>query len=164
MECRGVMARPDELNGRLEVWSATQMPHALRRALAGHLGLDINAVRVVVPDVGGGFGPKASLYPEEYAVAMAAMKLGRPVKWIEDRKEHFLTTTQQRDTIWEMEVAATAEGRMLGMRGRCLHDVGAYIPYGLIVSATALSLVPRPLCAGGARSASSMPSTPTWCR
>jgi aerobic carbon-monoxide dehydrogenase large subunit len=144
MECRGVMARPDELSGRLEVWSATQMPHSLRRAIAMHLGLDINDVRVVVPDVGGGFGPKASLYPEEYAVAMAAKKLGRPVKWIEDRKEHFLTTTQQRDTLWEMEVAATAEGRITGMRGRCLHDVGAYIPYGLIVSATALNSFPGP--------------------
>lgn len=144
MECRGVMARVDDLSGRLEVWSATQMPHALRRSLATHLGLDMNAVRVVAPDVGGGFGPKASLYPEEYAVAMAARHLGRPVKWVEDRKEHFLTTTQQRDTIWEMEVAATAEGRILGMRGRCLHDVGAYIPYGLIVSATALNSFPGP--------------------
>ena len=144
MECRGVMARPDEIDGRLEVWSATQMPHALRRALANHLGLDINAVRVAVPDVGGGFGPKASIYPEEYAVAMAAMKLGRPVKWVEDRKEHFVSTTQQRDTIWQVEVAASGEGRMLGVRGRCLHDVGAYIPYGLIVSATALSSFPGP--------------------
>ncbi len=144
MECRGVMARPDEISGRLEVWSATQMPHSLRRALAGHLGMDINDVRVAVPDVGGGFGPKASLYPEEYAVAMAARKLGRPVKWVEDRKEHFLTTTQQRDTEWQMEVAVSAEGRMLGVRGRCLHDVGAYIPYGLIVSGTALSSFPGP--------------------
>ena len=144
MECRGVMARPDELSGRLEVWSATQMPHSLRRAIASHLGLDISDVRVVVPDVGGGFGPKASLYPEEYAVAMAARKLGRPVKWIEDRKEHFLTTTQQRDTEWQMEVAVSAEGRMLAMRGHCLHDVGAYIPYGLIVSATALGSFPGP--------------------
>ena len=144
MECRGVMARPDEIDGRLEVWSATQMPHSLRRALAGHLGRDINSVRVVAPDVGGGFGPKANLYPEEYAVAMAAVKLGRPVKWVEDRKEHFLTTTQQRDTHWDMEVAVSAEGRMLGVRGRCLHDVGAYIPYGLIVSGTALSSFPGP--------------------
>ena len=144
MECRGVMARPDQLTGRLDVWSATQMPHALRCALAAHLGLDINQVHVAVPDVGGGFGPKASLYPEEYAVAMAAQKLDRPVKWVEDRKEHFLTTTQQRDTLWEMEVAATAEGRITAMRGRCLHDVGAYIPYGLIVSATALGSFPGP--------------------
>ncbi len=144
MECRGVMARPDTLNDRLEVWSGTQMPHSLRRALAQHLGRDLNSVRVVAPDVGGGFGPKANLYPEEYAVAMAAVKLGQPIKWVEDRKEHFFTTTQQRDTIWEMEVAATAEGRILGMRGRCLHDVGAYIPYGLIVSGTALSSFPGP--------------------
>ncbi len=144
MECRGVMARPDQLTGRLDVWSATQMPHSLRRALANHLGLDINQVHVAVPDVGGGFGPKASLYPEEYAVAMAAQKLDRPVKWVEDRKEHFLTTTQQRDTQWEMEVATTAEGRITAMRGRCLHDVGAYIPYGLIVSATAIGSFPGP--------------------
>lgn len=144
MECRGVLARVNELDGRLEVWSGTQMPHSLRRALAGHLGRDINSVRVIAPDIGGGFGPKANLYPEEYAVAMAAEKLGRPVKWIEDRKEHFLTTTQQRDTLWELEVAVTAEGRMIGVRGHCLHDVGAYIPYGLIVSATAIGSLPGP--------------------
>lgn len=144
MECRGVLARPDEIEGRLEVWSATQMPHSLRRALAMHMGRDINSVRVVAPDVGGGFGPKANLYAEEYAVAIAAEKLGRPVKWVEDRKEHFLTTTQQRDQEWQMEVAVSAEGRMLGVRGRCLHDVGAYIPYGLIVSATAVGSFPGP--------------------
>jgi carbon-monoxide dehydrogenase large subunit len=144
MECRGVLARPDEIDGRLEVFSATQMPHALRRALALHLGRDINSVRVVAPDVGGGFGPKASLYPEEYAVSMAAVKLGRPVKWVEDRKEHFLVTTQQRDTEWRMQVAVSAEGRLLAVRGHCLHDVGAYVPYGLTVSATALGSFPGP--------------------
>lgn len=144
MECRGVLARPDEINGRLEVWSSTQMPHSLRRAIAQHLGRDINSVRVVAPDVGGGFGPKANIYPEEYAVALAAEKLERPVKWIEDRREHFLSTTQQRDQQWDVEVAVNAEGRMLAVRGRCLHDVGAYIPYGLIVSGTALSSFPGP--------------------
>ncbi len=144
MECRGVLARPDEIAGRLEVWSATQRPYSLHRALAAHMGRDINSIRVVVPDVGGGFGPKANLYAEEYAVAMAAEKLGRPVKWGEDRKEHFLTTTQQRDQEWQLEVAVSAEGRMLGVRGRCLHDVGAYVPYGLIVSATALGSFPGP--------------------
>jgi carbon-monoxide dehydrogenase large subunit len=144
MECRGVVARVNEFDDRLEVWSSTQMPHSLRRALANHLGRDLESVRVVAPAVGGGFGPKANIYAEEYAVAMAAVKLGKPVKWVEDRREHFLTTTQQRDQIWDVEVAASAEGRMLAVRGRCVHDVGAYIPYGLIVSATALSSFPGP--------------------
>ena len=144
MECRGVLARTDELSGRLEVWSSTQMPHALRGALARHLRRDQASVRVVAPDVGGGFGPKANIYPEEYAVAMAAEKLGLPIKWVEDRREHFVATTQQRDQLWQAEVAVSAEGRMLAVRAHCVHDVGAYIPYGLIVSGTALGSFPGP--------------------
>ena len=144
LEARGAHASFDARTGRITLTCSTQSPHVMRTAIAELLGMAEADLRVVAPDVGGGFGPKANLYPEEYAVAMAAVKLGQPVKWVEDRKEHFVTTTQQRDTIWEMEVASTAEGRILAMRGRCLHDVGAYIPYGLIVSGTALSSFPGP--------------------
>ncbi|MFM1814752.1 MAG: hypothetical protein RLZ98_1447 [Pseudomonadota bacterium] len=144
MECRGVLARVDEVDGRLDVWSSTQTPYTLRRVLAQYLGRDERTVRVEAPDVGGGFGPKAPTYPEEYAVALAAMKLSRPVKWIEDRREHFLATNQQRDQVWDVEVAADAEGRMLAVRGTCLHDHGAYVPMGIAVPMNSLASFPGP--------------------
>lgn len=144
MECRGVLARPDPLGGRLDVWSSTQSPYMVRRMLAQYLGRDENAVRVAAPDVGGGFGPKAVVYPEEYAVPLAAIALGRPVKWIEDRREHFVATTQQRDQWYDLEVAADGEGRLLAVRGRCVHDNGAYLPYGLVLPSTAIGSFPGP--------------------
>jgi aerobic carbon-monoxide dehydrogenase large subunit len=144
MECRGVIASTDPLTGQLNVWSSTQAPYMVRRMLARFLGVDESALRVAAPHVGGGFGPKASVYPEEFAVALAARTLGRPVKWIEDRREHFLTTTQQRDQIWNLEVAADNDGRMLAVRGHCLHDAGAYLPYGFILPANTVACFPGP--------------------
>ncbi len=144
MECRGVVAVEDALSGQLTVFSSTQAPYMVRRALAGWIGLDESRVRVVAPHVGGGFGPKAGIYPEEFAIALAARKLKRPVKWVEDRREHFLATNQQRDELWEVEVAADETGRLLAVRGRCLHDNGAYLPYGLILPATLLAPFPGP--------------------
>ncbi len=144
MECRGVVVRPDPMGGRFEMWSSTQVPYMVRRYLAEYLGLEENGVRVVAPDVGGGFGPKAVVYAEEYALALAALHLKQPLKWIEDRREHFVATTQQRDQIWEYEVAADADGRMLGFRGTGLHDNGAYIPYGIVLPATGMASFPGP--------------------
>jgi carbon-monoxide dehydrogenase large subunit len=144
MECRGVIAAEDPLSGQLMVWSATQAPYMLRRMLASFMGRNENTIRVAAPQVGGGFGPKAVIYAEEYAVTLAALKLGRPVKWVEDRREHFVATTQQRDQIWDVEVAADNDGRMLAVRGRCLHDNGAYAPYGLILPASTLGPFPGP--------------------
>ena len=144
MECRGVLARPDPVGNRLDVWSATQAPYMVRRLLARYLGRHEASVRVAAPDVGGGFGPKAVVYPEDYVIPMAALLLGRPVKWVEDRREHFLATTQQRDQLWDLEVAADGSGRMLGVRGRCIHDNGAYLPYGLVLPATCIGSFPGP--------------------
>jgi len=144
MECRGVVASVDGASGDLTLFTSSQSPYMVRRFLAGYLGRDESEIRVVAPDVGGGFGPKANVYPEEFAVALAAIQSGRPVKWIEDRQEHFLATTQQRDQFWTLEVACDAQGRMLGVRGRCVHDNGAYAPYGLILPATALASFPGP--------------------
>jgi carbon-monoxide dehydrogenase large subunit len=144
MECRGVIGAEDPVSRQLVLWSSTQAPYMVRRALAQYLGHDESHIRVVAPQVGGGFGPKAGVYPEEFAIALAALKLGRPVKWTEDRREHFLATTQQRDQIWDLEVAADANGRMLGVRGRCLHDNGAYVPYGLILPFTSVGPFPGP--------------------
>ncbi len=144
MECRGVVVRPDPMGGRFEMWNSTQVPYMVRRYLAQYLGLEENAIRVAAPDVGGGFGPKAVVYAEEYAVSLAALHLGIPLKWIEDRREHFVATTQQRDQIWDLEVAADADGRLLAVRGTCLHDNGAYIPYGIVLAATAMAAFPGP--------------------
>ena len=144
MEGRGVAAMTEPFGGGLTIWSSTQAPHMVRRLVAEHLGRDERTVRVIAPDVGGGFGPKCALYPEEVVIPLAALKLQRPVKWIEDRHEHFLSTTQQRDQAWDVEVAADPNGRLIGIRGRCVHDNGAYVPYGLVAAVTSLSAFPGP--------------------
>lgn len=144
MECRGVIAMVEPFGGGLTVWSSTQAPHMIRRLIAEHLGRDERTVRVVAPDVGGGFGPKCGFYPEEVVIPLAAIKLQRPVKWVEDRFEHFQSTTQQRDQAWKLEVAADKNGRLLGVRGRCAHDNGGYVPYGLVAAVTSLSAFPGP--------------------
>ena len=131
IECRGVLARRDPNDGKLTVWSGTQMPHRGHMVLCSILGCAEDELRVVAPDVGGGFGPKFVFYAEEAAVAVAALITGRPVKWIEDRREHFIATTQERDQFWDAEMALDADGRMLGIRGTLIHDHGAYTPYGV---------------------------------
>ena len=131
IECRGVLARLDPNDGKLTVWSGTQMPHRAHAVLCDLLGCGEDKLRVIAPDVGGGFGPKFVFYAEEAVVALAARILGRPVKWIEDRREHFTATTQERDQFWDAEMALDAEGRILGIRGTLIHDHGAYSPYGV---------------------------------
>lgn len=133
MEGRGVLARPDAMTGRLDVWSSTQTPHALKKHLCAMLALDEGKVTVTAPDLGGGFGPKLVTYPEEIAIAAAAKALGRPVRWVEDRREHFLASTQEREQIWTVEMALTADGLILGLRGTLLHDHGAWTARGLNV-------------------------------
>lgn len=148
LEGRGVIASYDAITGQLVIITSTQVPHLVRRNLALYLGLDESRIRVVAPDVGGGFGPKCIVYSEEYALALAAMKLGRPVKWIEDRREHFLATAQQRDSIWEVEAAFSDEGKIAAIRGKVVLDVGAYVPYGLTVALTSLAPFPGPYAIG----------------
>ena len=131
IECRGVLARRDPDDGGLTVWSGTQMPHRAHAVLCDLLDCGEDALRVIAPDVGGGFGPKFVFYPEEAVIALAARITGRPVKWIEDRREHFTATTQERDQFWDLEMALDADGRMLGLRGTLIHDHGAYTPYGV---------------------------------
>jgi carbon-monoxide dehydrogenase large subunit len=121
----------------------------VRRLVAAQLQRDERTVRVIAPDVGGGFGPKCSLYPEEAAIPLAVQALGRPVKWIEDRTEHFLSTTQQRDQSWDVQVAADKDGTLLAVRGRCIHDNGAYVPYGLVAAVTSLAAFPGPYALRG---------------
>jgi len=134
IENRAVVARWDGQAQELTVWDTTQAPIPIRNGLAGMLGLMQSQVRVIAPFVGGGFGPKIMMfYPEEVLVPWAAMKLGRPVKWCEDRQENFYATTQERSQIHEAEMAVDADGRILGVRDFFIHDCGAYDPYGLTV-------------------------------
>jgi carbon-monoxide dehydrogenase large subunit len=131
IECRGDVASYDPMDERLTLWSSTQTPHAAMRVLAQMLGMAEDRIRVITPDVGGGFGPKLIFYPEDAAIALAAMIVGRPVKWIEDRREHFVATTQERDQYWDVEIALDADGRIRGLRGAMVHDHGAYTARGV---------------------------------
>jgi carbon-monoxide dehydrogenase large subunit len=134
IENRGIVAEWDHRSGRLTVWDTTQAPIPIRNGLAGMLGLSERQVRVIAPFIGGGFGPKIMMfYQEEVLVPWAAIRLGRPVKWIEDRSENFSATTQERGQMHDVEIALTNEGHILGVRDVFLHDTGAYIPYGLTV-------------------------------
>ena len=134
METRGVVAKWDAKANHLTVWDTTQAPVFVRNGLAGMLGLGERQVRVIAPFVGGGFGPKIMMfYPEEVLLPWAAIKLDRPVKWIEDRREHFFATTHERGQIHDAEIALSRDGRILGIKDEFLHDTGAYDPYGLTV-------------------------------
>jgi aerobic carbon-monoxide dehydrogenase large subunit len=144
IETRAVLAQYDPAADLLTVWSGTQTPHIGRQALADLLGRDLQAIRVIAPDVGGGFGPKAIFYPEEAVIPAAALKLGRPVKWIEDRREHFLCATQERDQYWQVAIAVDKEAKILGLRGHMLHDTGAFVPWGIVMPYIAASTVPGP--------------------
>ena len=131
LEGRGVVAWVEPKTNILTVWSSTQMPHLVRRQIAAQLDLVEQSVRVIAPDVGGGFGPKVFVYPEEILVPFLALQLGRPVKWIEDRTEHFISTAHGRDQIHDVECAFDQEGRLSALRDRFLLDNGAYNPMGL---------------------------------
>jgi carbon-monoxide dehydrogenase large subunit len=134
IENRAVAARWDAQAQEMTIWDTTQAPIPIRNGLASMLGLMQSQVRVVAPFVGGGFGPKIMMfYPEEVLVPWAAMKLGRPVKWTEDRQENFYATTQERGQVHDAEMALDAEGRILGVMDSFFHDTGAYDPYGLTV-------------------------------
>jgi aerobic carbon-monoxide dehydrogenase large subunit len=127
MEGRGLVVRYDESLDSFTVWDATQVPHAIRNMLAFMLELPEHRIRVIAPpDVGGGFGPKASFYPEEVLVAWLAKELRRPVKWIEDRLEHFVSAAQEREQVHTVEIAFTKEGKLTGLRNVFGHDVGVY--------------------------------------
>jgi aerobic carbon-monoxide dehydrogenase large subunit len=128
MEARGVLVEPRRTDGSLCLWSSTQMPNDVHAMLAQVLGLDDTFIRVITPDVGGGFGPKYCVYPEEMALAAATRLLGVPLKWIEDRRETFLASIQERDQYWTLQIAVDFDARILGVRGRLLHDQGAYAP------------------------------------
>lgn len=132
LENRGIVASWDEKSQRLTIWDTTQAPIAIRNGLAAMLGLSEHQVRVIAPFIGGGFGPKIMMfYPEEVLLAWAALQLGRPLKWIEDREENFYATTQERGQVHDAAIALKGDGTILGVKDLFLHDAGAYAPYGL---------------------------------
>lgn len=134
IETRGVVAHWDARAAKLSVWDTTQAPVVIRNGLAAMLGLSEKQVRVIAPFIGGGFGPKIMMfYPEEVLVPWAALQLNRPVKWIEDRAEHFYATTNERNQVHDAEIAVSKDGRIIGVHDVFLHDTGAYDPYGLTV-------------------------------
>lgn len=134
MENRAVVAAWDARDEELTIWDTTQAPIPIRNGLAAMLGLSEKQVRVIAPFVGGGFGPKIMMfYPEEVLIPWIAMRLERPIKWIEDREENFFATTQERGQVHEAEMALSRDGRVLGVHDVFLHDAGAYAPYGLTV-------------------------------
>jgi carbon-monoxide dehydrogenase large subunit len=152
MEGRAVVARWDERERRLLVHDSTQAPTGIRGGLAALFGLDIEQVHVVAPDVGGGFGVKVmQFYPEEVLVPWAARRLGRPVKWTEDRREHFIGSNHERGQIHVVRVGCDADGRILGLETRFVHDAGAYCPYGLIVPVITAAQLPGPYRLGSYR-------------
>ncbi|MFV9674351.1 MAG: molybdopterin cofactor-binding domain-containing protein [Anaerolineales bacterium] len=134
MENRGIVASWDNKQQQLTVWDTTQSPIPIRNGLASMFGLSEHQVRVIAPFVGGAFGPKIMMfYPEEVLLTWSTLKMGKPIKWIEDRRENFYATTQERGQVHNVELALTNDGRILGLRDDFLHDTGAYDPYGLTI-------------------------------
>jgi len=134
MEGKGVLASWDADDESLTVHTSTQTSTSVRQAVAAKLALPVDRVDVVTPDVGGGFGVKiVHPWPEEVLVPWAALRLGRPVKWTEDRREHFVSSAHERAQLHHVRVGYDDGGRLLGLSVKFWHDHGAYIPYGLIV-------------------------------
>ncbi|MCX7199990.1 MAG: xanthine dehydrogenase family protein molybdopterin-binding subunit [Proteobacteria bacterium] len=127
METRGLLAEWDALRGRLTVSGLVKVPFAIRSLLATLLGMPESAIDAVESDCGGGFGMRGEFYPEDFLVPFAARRLGRAVKWIEDRNEHLLAMTHAREVECELEIACELDGTIRGLRGRGAYDLGAYI-------------------------------------
>jgi len=133
LECRGVVAAWDRRDGVLTTWNSTQVSHFVQQGLTAALGLPPHKIRVVAPDLGGGFGTKASGYAEDALIPIAALALGRPVKWIEDRREHMSGAAHARHQVHAISLAATRDGVILGVRDRIWLDLGAYNVWGIVL-------------------------------
>ncbi|GAC1357429.1 MAG: molybdopterin-dependent oxidoreductase [Ktedonobacteraceae bacterium] len=140
METRGVVAEYRKSDKALNLWSSSQIPHLLRNYLAEQIGLQQHKVRVIVPEVGGGFGCKLNIYPEEALASFAAIQTGHPVKWIEDRDENLAATIHGRDQVNYMEAAATKDGKVVGVKFHVISDLGSYLQFFTDVIAIAFTL------------------------
>lgn len=139
LEPRGILATVDPVDGRMTLWASTQTPHVLQMILGVSLRESTERIRVIACDVGGGFGLKGVQYAEDVLVAFAARALARPVKWVEERGEHLMAAAHARDQIHRIAVAATRDGRIVGLRDDVLVNFGAYNVIGLVVPYNTLS-------------------------
>ena len=149
METRGLVAVPERGaargEGRLTVWGPTKVTHFNRGVLAAMLGWPEHRIRLVEPDVGGGFGARGEFYPEDFLVPCAALRLGRPVKWIEDRVEHLSAINHSREQWYELALALGPDGRFLGLRADMTNDMGAYLrTHGTVVPGLSAGMLPGP--------------------
>lgn len=144
MEGRAVLGRWDNTDRTLSLWTSSQSPHAVRDHVSAYLGLSPDDLRVITPDVGGGFGPKAAIYAEEFVVAALAIAFDRPVKWTELRREHFVATAQARGQSGTVEVAFDDDGVVRSIRADLVHDCGAFVPYGVVMALTTPRLMSGP--------------------
>ncbi len=144
IENRAVVASFEALHNVVTMWSATQSPFLVKQNVVDMLGWNSDELRVIAPDVGGGFGPKTVYYVEEALIALVARLHGRPVKWTEDRRENFIATNQERDQYWDVEIAVDGDGMIRGVRGAMIHDTGAYMPWGIISPYISATTVPGP--------------------
>ena len=145
LETRGLIAEWDTTKGKLTVFGATKVLFFNRRVLATMLGLAESAIDMIEPDVGGGFGVRGEFYPEDFLIPFAARHVGRPVKWIEDRREHLMATNHSREVDCDLEIACMRDGTILGLRGHIFGDMGAYIrTNGGVVPAKAAQFLPGP--------------------
>jgi len=145
LETRGILASLDSVSGELTIWASGQWPHTARGLTAAALGMDERRVRCILPDVGGGFGVKCDLYPEDILIPLAATRLNKPVKWIEDRREHFISSVHAREMTFDLELALKSDGTILGMRGQIISDQGAYVrTLGMVNASLAITGLPGP--------------------
>jgi aerobic carbon-monoxide dehydrogenase large subunit len=148
IEGRGIVAEYRNADDSVHISASTQKAHDLKNTVASLLDLSDSKIRVVTPDVGGGFGSKLCVYSEDIAVVASAKLLKRSIKWIEDRREHFTNAVQERDQIWSLEIATDRDGRIAGIRGTLIHDQGAYalqdvnLPYNSASGLTGPYVVP----------------------
>ena len=144
LETRGVLAAPDPIGGGLTVWTSTQVPFAVRSAIAPVVGLAEERIRVLVPDVGGGFGVKGHVYPEEILVAVVARRLGRPVKWVETRSEHCLTAAGDRDQVHEARIGVERDGHIIAIETAFTRDHGVAPTLGEAITLNTINHLPGP--------------------
>jgi carbon-monoxide dehydrogenase large subunit len=145
LETRGLVASYHAGRGELSVWGPTKVPHFNRAILASMLGMPEPKIRFIEPDVGGGFGIRGEFYPEDFLVPFAALKVGQPVKWVEDRREHLQAANHSREVHCEIAIAAQRDGTLLGMRAHVYGDMGAYIrTHGGLVPASAAAVLTGP--------------------
>jgi aerobic carbon-monoxide dehydrogenase large subunit len=145
IETRGAVARLNRDTGVLEIYGAAKIPHINRRALAAMLGLALDKIHLFEGHVGGGFGIRGELYPEDVLVALAALRLGRPVKWVEDRREHLLAANHSRDQHYRLRAAVDHDGRIIGLDAELWHDQGAYVrTHAATVPDLGIAMLPGP--------------------